>query len=78
MKIFFPRISLNDYPLFDYAPYETALASKLVDVAINEKLDIFMCITPFHMPRQRIWHVKFYYKGISVPVITTLHGTDIT
>ncbi|HNB49495.1 MAG TPA: N-acetyl-alpha-D-glucosaminyl L-malate synthase BshA, partial [Chitinophagales bacterium] len=32
-NIFYHEVRLNDYPLFDYAPYETALASKLVDVA---------------------------------------------
>jgi N-acetyl-alpha-D-glucosaminyl L-malate synthase BshA len=65
--------------LFDYAPYETALASKLVDVAINAKLDIFHVhyaiphASAAYMARQILLQ-----KGISVPVITTLHGTDIT
>ncbi|MFN8267848.1 MAG: N-acetyl-alpha-D-glucosaminyl L-malate synthase BshA [Chitinophagales bacterium] len=78
-NIFFHEVSLNDYPLFDYAPYETALASKLVDVAINEKLDIFHVhyaiphASAAYMARQILLQ-----KGISVPVITTLHGTDIT
>jgi N-acetyl-alpha-D-glucosaminyl L-malate synthase BshA len=78
-NIFFHEVRLNDYPLFDYAPYETALASKLVDVAINNKLDIFHVhyaiphASAAYMARQILLQ-----KGINIPVITTLHGTDIT
>jgi N-acetyl-alpha-D-glucosaminyl L-malate synthase BshA len=78
-NIFFHEVRLNDYPLFDYAPYETALASKLVDVAINAQLDIFHVhyaiphASAAYMARQILLQ-----KGIDVPVITTLHGTDIT
>lgn len=78
-NIFYHEVRLNDYPLFDYAPYETALASKLVDVAINDKLDIFHVhyaiphASAAYMARQILLQ-----KGISIPVITTLHGTDIT
>ena len=78
-NIFFHEVRLNDYPLFDYAPYETALASKLVDVAINAELDIFHVhyaiphASAAYMARQILLQ-----KGIDVPVITTLHGTDIT
>ncbi|MDB5226060.1 MAG: glycosyl transferase group 1 [Bacteroidota bacterium] len=78
-NIYFHEVRLNDYPLFEYAPYETALASKLVDVAINAKLDIFHVhyaiphASAAYMARQILLQ-----KGIDVPVITTLHGTDIT
>jgi N-acetyl-alpha-D-glucosaminyl L-malate synthase BshA len=78
-NIFFHEVRLNDYPLFDYAPYETALASKLVDVAINAKLDVFHVhyaiphASAAYMARQILLQ-----KNIDVPVITTLHGTDIT
>jgi len=78
-NIFFHEVRLNDYPLFDYAPHETALASKLVDVAINAKLDIFHVhyaiphASAAYMARQILLQ-----KGIDIPVITTLHGTDIT
>ncbi len=78
-NIFFHEVRLNDYPLFDYAPYETALASKLVDVAINDMLDVFHVhyaiphASAAYMARQILLQ-----KGIDVPVITTLHGTDIT
>lgn len=78
-NIFFHEVRLNDYPLFDYAPYETALASKLVDVAINAKLDIFHVHYAIpHASAAFMARQILLQKGISVPVITTLHGTDIT
>lgn len=78
-NIYFHEVRLNDYPLFEYAPYETALASKLVDVAIHANLDIFHVhyaiphASAAYMARQILLQ-----KGRDVPVITTLHGTDIT
>ncbi|MCB9032402.1 MAG: N-acetyl-alpha-D-glucosaminyl L-malate synthase BshA [Chitinophagales bacterium] len=78
-NIYYHEVRLRDYPLFDFAPYETALASKLVDVALNANLDIFHVhyaiphASAAYMARQIL-----LTKGKSVPVITTLHGTDIT
>ncbi len=78
-NVFYHEVRMEDYPLFDYVPYETALASKLVDVAKYEKLDIV------HV-HYAIPHASAAYmakqilkkEGISLPVVTTLHGTDIT
>ncbi len=78
-NIYYHEVSLADYPLFEFAPYETALASKLVDVALHDDLDIF------HV-HYAIPHASAAYmakqiletKGKKIPVITTLHGTDIT
>lgn len=78
-NIFYHEVSVSDYPLFDYQPYETELTSKLVDVAIHEKLDLL------HV-HYAIPHASAAYmakqilksKGIYIPFITTLHGTDIT
>lgn len=78
-NIFYHEVRMEDYPLFDYAPYETVLASKLVDVAKYEKLDIV------HV-HYAIPHASAAYmakqilkkQGIVLPVVTTLHGTDIT
>jgi N-acetyl-alpha-D-glucosaminyl L-malate synthase BshA len=78
-NIFFHEVSLADYPLFDYVPYETALASKLVDVAINAKLDVFH--VHYAIPHASAAYMAkqiLLTKNILVPVITTLHGTDIT
>jgi N-acetyl-alpha-D-glucosaminyl L-malate synthase BshA len=78
-NVFYHEVRMEDYPLFDYVPYETALASKLVDVTKYEKLDIV------HV-HYAIPHASAAYmakqilkkEGISLPVVTTLHGTDIT
>lgn len=70
---------MAQYPLFDYAPYESALASKLVDVVRYEKLDLLH--VHYAIPHAS---VAFMAKqilatyGIKIPVVTTLHGTDIT
>lgn len=78
-NIFYHEVSVLDYPLFDYLPYEINLSSKLVDVVKHEKLDLL------HV-HYAIPHASAAYmakqilkkEGIDIPVITTLHGTDIT
>ncbi len=76
---FFHEVGVASYPLFEYAPYESALAGKLVDVVAFEKLDIL------HV-HYAIPHASAGYfakqilkeRGIEIPIVTTLHGTDIT
>ncbi|MBL6663595.1 MAG: N-acetyl-alpha-D-glucosaminyl L-malate synthase BshA [Flavobacteriales bacterium] len=78
-NMYYHEVSVSDYPLFEYAPYELLLSSKLVDVAINQKLDIL------HV-HYAIPHASAAFsaqqilktKNIDLPFITTLHGTDIT
>jgi L-malate glycosyltransferase len=78
-NIFYHEVRLADYPLFDYAPYETALASKVVDVTKYADLDLL------HV-HYAIPHASAAYMakqilathGRTLPVVTTLHGTDIT
>ncbi|MCS6822961.1 MAG: N-acetyl-alpha-D-glucosaminyl L-malate synthase BshA [Cytophagaceae bacterium] len=78
-NIYYHEVRIRNYPLFEHAPYELALASKMVDVSIHEKLDIL------HV-HYAIPHASAAYmareilrtKGIYIPFITTLHGTDIT
>lgn len=78
-NIFYHEVAVSNYPLFDYEPYETVLASKIVDVVQHEKLNIL------HV-HYAIPHASAAYmakqilatKGISIPFVTTLHGTDIT
>ena len=73
------EVNVSDYPLFLYPPYELVLASKMVDVAKHEGLDLL------HV-HYAIPHASAAYmakqilkrEGINLPVITTLHGTDIT
>ncbi|MFY9311303.1 MAG: N-acetyl-alpha-D-glucosaminyl L-malate synthase BshA [Bacteroidia bacterium] len=78
-NLFYHEVSVSDYPLFEYPPYELVLSSKLVDVVKYEKLDLL------HV-HYAIPHASAAYmakqilasQGIHVPFITTLHGTDIT
>ncbi len=78
-NLFYHEVNTRSYPLFEYAPYELALASKMVSVVKNEKLDLL------HV-HYAIPHASAAYmakqilktQGIVIPVVTTLHGTDIT
>src|SRR5829696_1211277 len=78
-NIFYHEVQVPTYPLFDYPPYETALASTMVDVIKNNNLQLL------HV-HYAIPHASAAYmakkilegEGIHIPVITTLHGTDIT
>lgn len=78
-NLFYHEVDIRSYPLFQYPPYELALASKMVDVVKYEKLDIL------HV-HYAIPHASSAYmakqilktEGIDIPVVTTLHGTDIT
>ena len=78
-NVHYHEVKVADYPLFEYAPYELALASKLVSVVKKERLDILH--VHYAIPHA---YAAFMAKqilaaeGISVSVITTLHGTDIT
>jgi N-acetyl-alpha-D-glucosaminyl L-malate synthase BshA len=78
-NLFYHEVEFRSYPLFEYPPYELALASKMVSVVKNEKLDLL------HV-HYAIPHASAAYmakqilktQGIYIPVVTTLHGTDIT
>lgn len=78
-NIYYHEVNIKNYSLFEYAPYELCLASKLVSVAKKEKLDLL------HV-HYAIPHASAAYtakqilasEGINLPFITTLHGTDIT
>ncbi|MBC7588415.1 MAG: N-acetyl-alpha-D-glucosaminyl L-malate synthase BshA [Chitinophagaceae bacterium] len=79
-NIFYHEVRVPTYPLFDYPPYEVALASTMVDVIMNHDLDLLHVhyaiphASAAYMAKQ-IVHNK---TGRLVPFITTLHGTDIT
>ena len=78
-NLYYHEVEIRAYPLFAYPPYELALASKMVDVVKYEKLDLL------HV-HYAIPHASAAYmakqilatEGIKIPVVTTLHGTDIT
>lgn len=75
----FHQVYLPNYPLFQYPPYELALSSKIVDVVQYEKLDILHVHYAIpHASAAFMAKQILKTKGIEIPVITTLHGTDIT
>jgi N-acetyl-alpha-D-glucosaminyl L-malate synthase BshA len=78
-NLFYHEVSVRSYPLFDYAPYESALASKLVDVVRFEQLDILHVhyAIPHASAAFMAKQILATY-GINIPFVTTLHGTDIT
>jgi L-malate glycosyltransferase len=78
-NIFYHEVQVPTYPLFDYPPYETALSSTLVDVIKNNGLQLLH--VHYAIPHASAAYMAkkiLEQEGIHIPVITTLHGTDIT
>ncbi|MBK97226.1 MAG: N-acetyl-alpha-D-glucosaminyl L-malate synthase BshA [Balneola sp.] len=78
-NIFYHEVSINSYPLFEYPPYALALASQMVNLIEFERLDLLHVhyalphATSAYLARQIMTE-----RGLHVPIVTTLHGTDIT
>jgi N-acetyl-alpha-D-glucosaminyl L-malate synthase BshA len=78
-NIFYHEVAVSDYPLFEFQPYETQLASKMVDVVKHEKLDVLHVHYAIpHASAAFMAKQILYSQGIEIPFVTTLHGTDIT
>ena len=79
-NIFYHEVRVPTYPLFDYPPYELALASTMVDVIFNYDLDLLHVhyAIPHASAAYMAKQIVKQKNGRNVPVITTLHGTDIT
>jgi N-acetyl-alpha-D-glucosaminyl L-malate synthase BshA len=78
-NLFYHEVTINSYPLFDYPPYELALAGKLVDVVRFEKLDMLHVHYAIpHASAALMAKQILATKGYNMPFVTTLHGTDIT
>lgn len=78
-NLYYHEVNVKSYPLFQYAPYELALASKMVDVVLNEKLDLLhVHYAVPHASAAFMAQQILTTKGYDIPFITTLHGTDIT
>ncbi len=78
-NLHFHEVFMEDYPLFHYQPYELALSSKLVEVVEKYKLDVLH--VHYAIPHAYAAYMAkqmLEQKGITLPIITTLHGTDIT
>ena len=78
-NLYFHEVTVPEYPLFKYEPYELALSSKLYDVISKHKLDLLH--VHYAIPHAYAGYMaKQILKdnGYNIPIITTLHGTDIT
>ncbi|SET74985.1 N-acetyl-alpha-D-glucosaminyl L-malate synthase BshA [Hymenobacter actinosclerus] len=78
-NLFYHEVYIPPYPLFQFPPYELALASKMVDITQNEKLDVLH--VHYAIPHASAAYMAkqiLLTRGIRIPVVTTLHGTDIT
>jgi len=78
-SIHFHEVSVPDYPLFHYQPYELALSSKLVDMVKLHKIDLLH--VHYAIPHAYAGYMAkqmLAEEGIYLPMVTTLHGTDIT
>ncbi len=78
-NIFYHEVRVPTYPLFDYPPYETALASTMVDVVKNHDIDILH--VHYAIPHASVAYMAkqiLAKENKKIPFITTLHGTDIT
>lgn len=77
-NVYLHEVDPGDYPLFEYTPYESALASKLVDVVLYEQLDLLH--VHYAIPHASVAYMAkkiLLTHGKYIPVVTTLHGTDI-
>ncbi|HNQ12493.1 MAG TPA: N-acetyl-alpha-D-glucosaminyl L-malate synthase BshA [Bacteroidia bacterium] len=78
-NIWYHEVGIPNYPLFEYAPYESALTSKLVDIALHENLDVMHVHYAIPHASAAIFAQQILREHKKyIPVITTLHGTDIT
>ena len=78
-NIYFHEVNVPNYPLFHYQPYELALSSKLVDMVKLYKIDVLH--VHYAIPHAYAGYMAkqmLTEDGINLPMITTLHGTDIT
>jgi N-acetyl-alpha-D-glucosaminyl L-malate synthase BshA len=78
-NLFYHEVRVSDYPLFDYQPYELVLTSKMVEVTVAHDLDLLHVHYAIpHASAAIMARDILKAQGINIPVITTLHGTDIT
>jgi L-malate glycosyltransferase len=78
-NIFYHEVRVPTYPLFDFPPYETALSSMMVDVVNNYSIDLLHVHYAIPHASAAFMAKQILAKeGKNIPVITTLHGTDIT
>lgn len=78
-NIFYHEVYIPQYPLFQHAPYETALAGKMVEIVKSNQLELMHVHYAIpHASAALLAKMILKEEGIHMPVVTTLHGTDIT
>jgi N-acetyl-alpha-D-glucosaminyl L-malate synthase BshA len=78
-NIFFHEVIIPQYPLFEHAPYETALAGKIVEIVKSARLEVLHVHYAIpHASAALLAKQILLEQNIKIPVVTTLHGTDIT
>jgi len=76
-NIYFHEVEVTDYPLFTHPPYTLALASKMAEVSELHRLDLLHC--HYAIPHSvSAYLAKSMFRPKRLPIVTTLHGTDIT
>ncbi|MFD1357963.1 N-acetyl-alpha-D-glucosaminyl L-malate synthase BshA [Fictibacillus halophilus] len=75
-NIFFHEVEVNQYSVFQYPPYDLALASKMAEVAKREKLDLLH--VHYAVPHAVCAVLAKQMLDDNIKIVTTLHGTDIT
>tara|TARA_B100000989_G_scaffold254826_1_gene203579 strand:- start:3064 stop:4191 length:1128 start_codon:yes stop_codon:yes gene_type:complete len=78
-NLHYHEVNVPDYPLFKYEPYELALSSKLYDVISKYEIDVLH--VHYAIPHAYAAYMAkkiLYENGYKIPIVTTLHGTDIT
>ncbi len=78
-NLHFHEVNVPDYPLFQFQPYELALSSKLVDMVKLHKIEVLH--VHYAIPHAYAAYMAkkiLQDQGIKIPIVTTLHGTDIT
>ena len=78
-NLYFHKVNVPDYPLFSFVPYELALSTKLVSIVKKYSIDLLH--VHYAIPHAyAAYMAKKMLKdqSINIPIVTTLHGTDIT
>jgi N-acetyl-alpha-D-glucosaminyl L-malate synthase BshA len=78
-RVYFHEVDVGRYPLFEYPPYDLALAVRMHEVVRDHQLDVLHCHYAIpHATSAWIARSMLREEGRDVKVVTTLHGTDIT
>jgi N-acetyl-alpha-D-glucosaminyl L-malate synthase BshA len=78
-NLFYHEVMVSDYPLFRYPPYEIALTGKIVDIVKDRKLDVLHAHYAVPHAAAAVMAKNILAQdGYHIPIVTTLHGTDIT